>query len=519
MRTNHSGVFIPAPWLVPTISVAILFLLTLVSFRQTLAAMITTWYSSRTFSHCFLVFPLSAYLIWRRRRQLAELTPKPHPWALIPLILLSAVWIVADLGETRLIQEWAFVAIVVTTLWTLLGAAIVRTLELPLAFLAFAVPFGLSLIGPLQDLTAWFAVHALTLSRIPAVVENRVLSVPGATWTVAEACSGIRYLFSSVMLGVIYAWITYRSRRRRLIFVAASVFVPILANGVRAYGIVLLAYLTNNRLAADVDHLVYGWLFFTIVQLALFMVGLRWRQTPNDEAPQSHAHGDGDRNQIRPLLVTALVTALLVVLTPFAAHLLWSRASQSSRGSDWPDPPVSVSLPWHAIPAYDTSWIPELRDNNRNFVQSYASGDHRIDLYWSLHTGERSFELLNAYNQIANPRLWSPVADGREYETVNGQRIGLRQTSIRSGSTSRSVLTWYWIDGQFTSNPSQVKYLQAKARLLGRSPTTCLFAVSTDSDANPGNAQSVFRDFLAHASLLTRVSASTSVQANANRPD
>jgi exosortase A len=493
----------------------------LVAFRETVVAMVTTWYSSRTFSHCFLVFPLSAYLVWRRRHQLAAIDPAPNPWAVVLLGFLSIFWVLGSLGEIRLAEEWAFIAILVAIVWTLLGSAVVRALQLPLAFLVFAIPFGLDLIGPLQDLTAWFAVHALTISGIPAVLENHVLSVPTATWTVAEACSGIRYLFSSVMLGVIYAWLAYRSRKRRILFLCASVAVPILANGVRAYGIVLLAYLTNNRLAADVDHIVYGWVFFTIVQLALFVVGLRWREIPgaeealsNDKTPtrMDAKIAPGRFTWKKPALAFSL-TAILLIVTPALANWLWNRAMPNESRSEWPDPPVSVSAPWRAIPALDTSWAPELRTTDRAFVQGYVSGEARVDLFWALYSGQRGFELLNSYNRSANPRLWPLVADNFERETVDGTRIRLRRSLIGSGPVERSVWTWYWINGEYTGSSARVKFLQIKARLFGSSPSTCVLAISTDSSADSPSAESVLRDFLAHTYFPSSESSPPSTRA------
>jgi exosortase A len=496
-------------WLIPACLTVLFFLGTLVAFRQTVLAMVTTWYSSRTFSHCFLVFPLSAYLIWRRRKRLAILDPAPNLWGLLLIGILSIFWMLGDLGEIRLVEEWAFIGILVALVWTLLGSEVVRALELPLAFLVFAVPFGLSLIGPLQDLTAWFAVHALTLSRIPAVLENRVLSVPAATWTVAEACSGIRYLFSSVMLGVIYAWITYRSQTRRFLFLCASVVVPVLANGVRAYGIVLLAYLTNNRLAADVDHIIYGWVFFTIVQLSLFVVGLRWRQASSeDDLPQNTAanlapaKNAQQKFSLKVMLVAASLIGTFLVLTPVVTERLWSRATSNTGGPQWPDPPVLVSSPWLATTAYDMSWAPDLRGANRGFVQSYVSGQHRIDLYWALYSGERGFELLNPYNRVTNLKVWPVVADDFGYETINNTRVRLNRTLIGSGAVSRSVLTWYWINGEYTGSSIRVKFLQVKSRLLGNSAPTCVITISTDSIGDSSTTETVLEDFLAHASFL-----------------
>ena len=80
-----------------------------------------------------------------------------------------------------------------------------------------------------------------------------------------EACSGLRYLIASLMIGVLYAAISYRSAWRRAAFIAASILVPLLANWLRAYMIVMLGHLSNNTIAVGVDHLIYGWLFFGIV--------------------------------------------------------------------------------------------------------------------------------------------------------------------------------------------------------------------------------------------------------------
>ena len=62
-------------------------------------------------------------------------------------------------------------------------------------------------------------------------------------------------------------------------FMSAAILVPIVANWLRAYMIVMLGHLSNNRLAVGVDHLIYGWIFFGLVMLLLFWVGSFWRST------------------------------------------------------------------------------------------------------------------------------------------------------------------------------------------------------------------------------------------------
>ena len=137
--------------------------------------------------------------------------------------------------------------------------------------------------------TADFTVAALRASGIPVYREGLQFVIPSGSWSVVEACSGIRYLMASFMVGSLFAYLNYRSWRRRLAFVAVSLVVPIVANWLRAYMIVMLGHLSGNTLAVGVDHLIYGWVFFGIVIMAMFMVGARWSE-PDAQPQIGRAH-------------------------------------------------------------------------------------------------------------------------------------------------------------------------------------------------------------------------------------
>src|SRR5581483_7572977 len=110
----------------------------------------------------------------------------------------------------------------------------------------------------------------------------------------------------------------YRSWPRRIIFLAVSIVVPIIANGFRVMGISVLGYLLSSAEAATADHILYGWLFFSIVSLLLILMGLPFRQPmaefasgPVDRAPARHAQGQA-------IAVGALFAVLVLGLTsPF----------------------------------------------------------------------------------------------------------------------------------------------------------------------------------------------------------
>src|SRR6185437_600290 len=188
----------PHTWRSATVWVIVASAVALVLFRETAWLIGNTWQSSRTFSHGFLIVPIFLYLVWVRRGPLLALRPKPSYWMLPVLGLLAGAWLVGSLGDVNVVGEFALVGMLEAMLWVVLGTKVVRLLWFPLLFLFFAVPFGESAIGPLQDFTAHFAVAGLKLSRVPAILENRTIWVPTGPWVVAEACSGIRYLISSL---------------------------------------------------------------------------------------------------------------------------------------------------------------------------------------------------------------------------------------------------------------------------------------------------------------------------------
>jgi hypothetical protein len=81
------------------------------------------------------------------------------------------------------------------------------------------------------------------------------------------------------------------------------VVVPIVANWLRAYMIVMIGHTSGMELATGVDHLIYGWLFFGLVMFIMFWIGSYWRE---DEAPAPRRPRPRNGAMPRRPLATAL---------------------------------------------------------------------------------------------------------------------------------------------------------------------------------------------------------------------
>ncbi|NND46613.1 MAG: exosortase A, partial [Woeseiaceae bacterium] len=298
-----------------------------VLYFDTFRSMVAIWLRSDTFLHGIIIFPISFYLVWRKWPQLRSISPKPFIPGLFLLVGVSIAWFVADALGIQVGTQLAATAIIPCAILTVTGVSFVRAIAFPLAYLFFAVPFGEFWVPDLMEITADFAIGLLRLTGIPVLRDGLFLSIPSGNFVVAEACSGIRYLLAAMALGTLYAYLNYEKTYKRLIFIAFSFFLPIIANGFRAYGIIAIAYYSDMKYAVGVDHLIYGWIFFGVVIGLMFLAGSYYRDDhPADNEAVISDFGEGRLVQPgRRLALVVLAAIAAASFGPLAGHAAASR--------------------------------------------------------------------------------------------------------------------------------------------------------------------------------------------------
>ncbi len=289
------------------------------AFRQEAAAALAVWNASTAYNHCFLVLPIAAWLAYERRGRLPGVTAWPLPWAVLLVVPLGAVWLLSERLGIMEGRQFAALGCIELLMLVVLGWRMVRAFAAPLAYLVFLVPFGAFLTSPLQDFTAHFVVWGLNGLGIANYSDGHTIEIPEGVFFVAEACAGLRFLIAAVAFGVLYAFTLYRSPVRRVLFVAVSVVVPVLANGVRALGIVAAGHWLGSAEAAAADHLIYGWLFFSAVIMLLILAGLPFRQ---DGRPKAAATVARPSIPVLRMAIPAVLLAALAAAGPLLVGVL-----------------------------------------------------------------------------------------------------------------------------------------------------------------------------------------------------
>ncbi|HET6757190.1 MAG TPA: exosortase A [Burkholderiales bacterium] len=429
----------------------------IVSYWGTAFSMFAVWRRSDTFTHGYLIVPISAYLIWAKRGAIALLKPAPE---FLPLTLLAGfalVWLVSNIAGILVLEQYAFVMMAPALIWVLLGQRVTKALAFPLFFLLFAVPAGEILTPMLMELTADVTVFLLGASGIPVYREGLFFSIPSGKWSVVEACSGLRDLIASVTLGCLFAYLAYQSLKKRVIFIVAAVLVPIVGNCLRAYLIVMIGHLSDMKLATGVDHLVYGWLFFGLVIAALFWVGSRYR----DERSEAETARAQSRARAAPEKMLLAAAAALGITSSAPAYAAYARH------------PVVDELPilnapkeqggWQKI-AEPAAFTPHFLQFRASLQQSYRKGDAVIGLFIAYYKNQREHgEMISSQNVIVTNEdsLLRKTA-----ESPIAANFKMNSTEIRNGDSRLVVWHWYWVNRTHTANPYWAKLLQVQSELV-----------------------------------------------------
>lgn len=461
-------------------------------YRDTALDMATIWYRSETFNHGFIVFPIAFWLIWTRRFHLALLVPKSSFVAIPLLALVGGGWLLGDLASVNAVTQFAFVLMLVLLVPAVFGFHVAKAIAFPLFFMFFAVPVGEFAIPLLMEWTARFTVFAVRLTGIPVLQDGMQFVLSSGRWSVIEACSGVRYLIASTCVGTLYAYLNYVSLRRRLIFIAVSIVVPVVANWLRAYMIVMIGHLSNGKLAAGVDHLIYGWVFFGVVIMIMFMIGARWTEV---EAKPEKAMTVGNAGAVAPALGVLALCTVILMLTMAAPHWVQSAVSRSSQGAV-PKLAQISNLPAWAPGAPPVDWHPSYQNPPAELAQSFERAGMRIGLYVVFYRNQGySSKLVTSTNTIVTSQdpNWLRLATRSREETFGGQLNKVHVEDLKgSDDDVISVWRWYWINGRLTSSDVVAKIYTVLSLLSGKGDDSAAIFVYGRKDAGGDEAIAAF---------------------------
>lgn len=489
-------------WQRTLVALVLIELALLAGYFDTARVMVEIWWRSETFNHAFLVPPIALWLIWEKRSLLARSMPRPAPWVILPMAGVAFGWLLGELAAVNAITQLALVALLVLAVPLVIGWPAARRIAFPLGFLFFAVPIGEFMLPKLMDWTAMFTVIGLRASGIPVYQEGLHFVIPSGRWSVVEACSGVRYMIASIVVGTLYAYLNYQSLKRRLIFVGFSILVPLVANWLRAYMIVMIGHLSGNELAVGVDHLIYGWVFFGVVIMIMFAIGMRWREPEAEDLPAA-AQG-GSMTPASPVrFLSVVIMGLGIALAPRAAITVMES------GPELPPPALPLAMlaqgGWEVSEGMLADWQPAFANPSGTLKAVLAKGERRVGVFIAYYRQQNySRKLISSENVLvkSGDPSWAQVGRGSQQVMLAGRQVTVRSATLRSNLASigaepdrYQVRHWYWIGGRIVTSDHLGKLWLALTRLSGQGDeSAAVFVYAPEPDGAP-----LLDDYLASA--------------------
>ena len=255
---------------------------------------------------------------------------------------------------------------------------------------------------------------------------------------------------------------------RRLAFIALSLIVPIIANGIRAYMIVMTGHLSDMRMAVGFDHLIYGWVFFGFVMLLLFWIGSLWREDDSEYdnsvtgSPSGRSLNPDMKVSLKSMVLTAGAVLIIVFIWPVSAAYLGNIPSRST------EPIIEIpglSAKWEIGTSQTSDWRPQYVGVAAQLLQNYRNNGQTVDLYVSYYRNQQQgAELINSENVLVpeTGSHWRNIKEDTRVISLGSQQETINQNQLQSPSTKLLTWRWYWLGEEKTANPYLAKAILAK---------------------------------------------------------
>ncbi|MBA6377924.1 MULTISPECIES: exosortase A [unclassified Colwellia] len=484
---------------IATLSFSLILLIWGASFYKGIETAIDIWLISEIFTHCLFVIPAACYLVFQKRTILCQQSFKPNYWLTLPLIGTLLLYTFGVVGDIRLFMHIATFVSLPLLIWMVIGNQAASKIAFPLYFILFSIPIGEQLIPYLQELTTDIAVPLLELSGVPIYRNGLYLDIPEGRFLVAEACSGISFLIASIVFGHLYAYLSFERRPKQLIFVFISIIVPILANAVRVYGIVLTAHLSDMEYAAGADHIIYGGVFYAIILFLLIVIGERFRDKKITVKAEITKKKNDTTFQYGPLSI--------ILIAMFTLQYFWILSIEHIQKSVVISPPLIQfnTLPYNISKKELVKWKPYFTD-----ADSIQQGNVIIDKNTKVEFFSASYdgykgELISSINKLYNGSRWTLVQT-RPLRLNSSQLVQLTELVSPIGK-KRLIIHWYQLGEVSYISKVKIKLKQTFNLLLGEVDRTGLIALSIESDKDNESLLVLFSDVVAHLDSPTQQTA------------
>lgn len=466
--------------LVPLIVFCLGILLLIAAFEHPLSVVLGYW-QKEEYSHAFLLPPIAALIAWHRLVE-KRVEPRPSWWGLPLLVCGLLLLAVGELSTFDVIALYGFIFALMGLCATMFGFGILNVMLPAFICLFFAVPLPqlifVALSAQMQLISSSLGVMVLDVLGVPVYQEGNVIDLGGIQLQVADACSGLRYLFPLMSFAFLVAYLYRGAAWKRLVIFLSSVPLTIGMNSLRIALIGVTVDKWGIAMAQGVLHEMEGWTIFLICALILMaeVYVLRRIGQPGEFRLHYLSLPQKMRFSPRSIVGAPAIVALTVVM---AMGLVAAGGGLSKR---------AVTIPPHAsladFPIVIADWEGRLAPLEKSMLAAlnltdYWSADYvsskepgSVNLYIAYYQRQDLNNSIHSPSNCVPAGGWQVVDSATHAVERAGNRPPLYVTRMLIKRGGSSALIYYWFNerGRDITNQYAAKwYLLIDAITMNRS--------------------------------------------------
>ena len=461
-------------------------------YADSLRFMFGQW-GSDDYSHGFFVPIISLFLIWQRRHLVVAAGIRPSWWGPGIVLVGLLLYVIGDYATLYVVLHLSLWVVIVGLVLSYIGPVAIREIAFPLAYLLTSIPLPVflysALSGRLQLWSSALGVGCLQFVGVTAFREGNVIDLGPVQLQVAEACSGIRYLFPLTSLALLCAYLFRDRMWKRILLVLSALPISVLVNGLRIGIVGILVEFYGSQAAEGFLHLFEGWVLF-MATLGLLILEM-WLLSKVHQLPGAGAFGerftwlDKPNQTKRRLLPAQSVVAAnqmspaylcsVALLIPFAAvsWMIGERQETPPARPAFMDFSMEIGN-WHGSPlTMEQQYISVLRFDDY-LLADYVSGDGTsVNLYMAYYRSQKKGQSAHSPQSCIPGGGWEITS----HQTINlplGDDPALvypaNRILIQKDSQKQLVIYWFKQRERLISSEYLVKvFLFWDALTKGRS--------------------------------------------------
>lgn len=459
---------------IPLVAMVLLMaVLSIVPFRDGLQLMWGWWIDRPEYSHGVMMPLLAMFLIWQQRDRI-ERAPFPGSWWGVALTALGGViLLMGQLASVLTLVQYAYVLTLGGLMLSLTGMRSVPRLLVPFAILVLMIPLPeflfKNLTADLQLISSEIGVAVIRLFGVSVFLEGNVIDLGTYKLEVAEACSGLRYLFPLMTLGFIMAYFYKAVLWKRAIVFLSSIPVTILMNSLRIGIIGVLVDHYGQSMAEGFLHDFEGWVMFMVSAAVLLLEIVMLSRIGRDRRPWREIFGvefpaatpdSAPRVSWQPN-ITFVVSSALVGVLALSSLFLPERVEQIPSRNSFAEFPNQLDAWSGRRTAMESIYLDTLK------LDDYIMSDYRgvsgqpINLYVAWYDSQRAGQSSHS------PRTCIP---GGGWQMTSLEQVDVPQASmgsvplqvnramIENGAQRQLVYYWFQQRGRVVTNEYMVKW-------------------------------------------------------------